>query len=668
MNNMQKAFKKKTCLADGGRITPGMLGVGLASRAGRLLAGRPRAVAQAVEEAETGAATPEIVAAPAGAGGLSRIRDDAMPPARLMAAQRRGLRDGGKIRRLAHGGEVDGPGGPTDDKAGTFRLSNDEYVLPADTVDAMGGPTVLDQIRDATHEFVDEGNRPRGLADGGPTVWDRTRKAAGDAIKRGASLFSGAPRSAPMVTPAGPGGDYSREQKISMQRSASGMRAAPANLPSTNVMSAPQRALYKTGQRASGKLGALAGVGELAHGLGGMADGDASGADLIRTGVGAAALAPVTAPVARPLATGMAIADLVPDSVYEWGLNKLGLMPKGGVQLGPEAYKYLDKVGASSPEQYMEMRKQGQLPGQVTAARAVERAAKATTALRAPNYGADEGTGFVQNNQTGRRTNIDARRGLGVIKDVDPRSAATRDFTARAQQAARSADALMSKVGGGVGDAFVARGLRNQANTFNQQALESQQLDDAREAQQLGLRKAEMGALVGMAKIRAGQTAADRNFQLQSRAADRLDGKDRRDATAALLESKFGKQFDKDGNLNPKYAEFHAALQNTLQGRANPDGTPMTVETLPSQELEALAQTYATAQGGRLTGLRALVNNIFGNDIAETNDISGLRVQPGTAKKGLFGGVKFKDVDGRERFIADPTYDQLQQLGMVKGR
>lgn len=35
--------------------------------------------------------------------------------------------------RKEHGGDVKGPGGPTEDKVGPVMLSDGEYVLPADT-------------------------------------------------------------------------------------------------------------------------------------------------------------------------------------------------------------------------------------------------------------------------------------------------------------------------------------------------------------------------------------------------------------------------------------------------------------------------------------------------------------------------------------------------------
>jgi hypothetical protein len=71
----------------------------------------------------------------------------------MLEAQRRGMADGGMARGNADelesgdGGTVRGPGGPTEDGVGPVALSPTEYVLPADTVKAMGGPAALDAIR-----------------------------------------------------------------------------------------------------------------------------------------------------------------------------------------------------------------------------------------------------------------------------------------------------------------------------------------------------------------------------------------------------------------------------------------------------------------------------------------------------------------------------------------
>ena len=57
--------------------------------------------------------------------------------------------DGGKAKRLGRGGKVTGPGGPVDDKIPAM-LSDGEYVLPADTVKAIGVKK-LDKVVKKTH-------------------------------------------------------------------------------------------------------------------------------------------------------------------------------------------------------------------------------------------------------------------------------------------------------------------------------------------------------------------------------------------------------------------------------------------------------------------------------------------------------------------------------------
>lgn len=59
---------------------------------------------------------------------------------------------------LRTGGYVRGPGGPREDKVGPVMLSDKEYVLPAKTVQAMGGPETLDEVVQATND----GRKPRG--------------------------------------------------------------------------------------------------------------------------------------------------------------------------------------------------------------------------------------------------------------------------------------------------------------------------------------------------------------------------------------------------------------------------------------------------------------------------------------------------------------------------
>jgi TP901 family phage tail tape measure protein len=61
------------------------------------------------------------------------------------------LRDGAASGGRAYGGEITGPGGPTDDSAGLYRLSDGEHVLTAADVDAMGGQHSVYAFRDSLH-------------------------------------------------------------------------------------------------------------------------------------------------------------------------------------------------------------------------------------------------------------------------------------------------------------------------------------------------------------------------------------------------------------------------------------------------------------------------------------------------------------------------------------
>ena len=95
----------------------------------------------------------------------------------------------------SHGGAIKGPGGPTDDKVGPVMLSNKEYVLPADTVKAIGKDK-LDALRHATHKFVD--SEPGGLANGG--FLDEVTKRAKEGFSALRSAVTPAP-AAPAPTP-----------------------------------------------------------------------------------------------------------------------------------------------------------------------------------------------------------------------------------------------------------------------------------------------------------------------------------------------------------------------------------------------------------------------------------------------------------------------------------
>lgn len=229
MNNMQKSFKQKAKLglraavpgyADGGiiRPTPGMLGSGLAAGAGAALQGRGAQLDGAIAADVDGApppAAPAYVAPSAGAAGLSNIRDGATPPAGLLAAQRRGLRDGGPIV---------GPGGPTEDKV-PIMASPGEFMLPADTV-AKVGAGKLHSLVAATHTPVV--SRPAHFANGGevdPSLLSRAGNAAkagfnavSDGLRSGANWARGTAAnvlsSAPKVDPTAMSDGISNAERV----------------------------------------------------------------------------------------------------------------------------------------------------------------------------------------------------------------------------------------------------------------------------------------------------------------------------------------------------------------------------------------------------------------------------------------------------------------------
>lgn len=96
----------------------------------------------------------------------------------------------------ASGGEVKGPGGPTDDKVGPVMLSDGEYVLPADTVRKVGKEN-LDALKDATHTPVSVKQRRglRRMADGTPT--EEQKRAA---MLRAAAQTAAGPTAAMVAT------------------------------------------------------------------------------------------------------------------------------------------------------------------------------------------------------------------------------------------------------------------------------------------------------------------------------------------------------------------------------------------------------------------------------------------------------------------------------------
>lgn len=154
------------------------LGTGAARNAGEAMAGRPRQIDNAVDAMSNGQA-PQQPQYP-----QPQQQEEEEQPSRPAPA---GF-------RFADGGRVTGKGGRTDDKVGPVMLSDEEYVLPADTADAIGRD-VLDQLRLHTHDFKDDRKesalrKQHGtadhLADGGSPDWLEKGKVLGQRALAGA--------------------------------------------------------------------------------------------------------------------------------------------------------------------------------------------------------------------------------------------------------------------------------------------------------------------------------------------------------------------------------------------------------------------------------------------------------------------------------------------------
>lgn len=158
------------------------LGTGAARNAGEAMAGRPRQIDNAVDAMSNGQA-PQQPQYPQ----PQQPQEEEEQPSRPAPA---GF-------RFADGGRVAGKGGRTDDKVGPVMLSDEEYVLPADTADAIGRD-VLDQLRLHTHDFKDDRKesalrKQHGtadhLADGGSPEWLEKGKALGQRALAGAQKY-----------------------------------------------------------------------------------------------------------------------------------------------------------------------------------------------------------------------------------------------------------------------------------------------------------------------------------------------------------------------------------------------------------------------------------------------------------------------------------------------
>ena len=227
MSNITKAFDKKASLrairmADGG----------LVGEAKKNLGNRAATIDNAVDTAvrATPAPAPAPVPAPA-APAQAPQSEDAKRAAVGMPPKKGFLRT---MLGMAEGGHVVGPGGPREDKVPAM-LSNGEYVLPAKTVQKLGGAEELDELVQQTNDGkAPKGAEERGerhglrkLASGGfvgPLALDDPRYAAAQNrafAPTGTGMQSSVSMGEGLQGPTRPAGAPTREARPSVSRMSS---------------------------------------------------------------------------------------------------------------------------------------------------------------------------------------------------------------------------------------------------------------------------------------------------------------------------------------------------------------------------------------------------------------------------------------------------------------
>lgn len=255
--------------ADGGSIAQDLVlrNQGLLGNAARALSGRGRQIDSIVDNASNGMSAPQPAPTPAPAPQqpqTSALRQDTTQQLGLdlntNASQRasdavsaaRDLFNPDGSLRFADGGRVKGKGGRTDDKVGPVMLSDEEYVLPADTADAIGRDK-LDALRLQTHDFKD-GDKESALraylggdhlADGGTPFFDKAKQG----VQNAASGLANAARTAgaKVMDARAQMNDYldqrARDNRAAARMQASnpvtGVQSGPAPQPGASAMRTP---------------------------------------------------------------------------------------------------------------------------------------------------------------------------------------------------------------------------------------------------------------------------------------------------------------------------------------------------------------------------------------------------------------------------------------------
>ena len=94
------------------------------------------------------------------------------------------------VGRKAIGGAIHGPGGPTDDQAGLYALSDDEHVVTAKEVHGAGGHAAVEAMRRRWAKGLATGGRAGGATF--QSTYDAAVKRGAQRYASGAGMFGGA--------------------------------------------------------------------------------------------------------------------------------------------------------------------------------------------------------------------------------------------------------------------------------------------------------------------------------------------------------------------------------------------------------------------------------------------------------------------------------------------
>jgi hypothetical protein len=322
---------------------------------------------------------------------------------------------------------------------------------------------------------------------------DRAKqKIANDTATKMAAIDSmpvdgAAPASAPGSAAASGSSDAPAPGSATIENEATASAAPKAPMVS--------RAADMANNTLQGWAGKMAGLDQLARGGYGLAANTgmvtpdrryepASTADnVIRTAVGAGSFIPGVAQFARPVAVGMTAADLIPESVYKWGLDKLGQLPNSGVQVN---------LGGKTPEQVIAEHSSNRVhstnQAQLTPPTRTSQSAPVYVSPDNQQTSFDEsdipapGTGWITNNSTGKTTMISAQPQPQMSHQRIVANPSTPQLSSPTMPSLNTSGGIMSAMAGFVnqaGNAANQIAANNTANRMFKNQLASEQQANA---------------------------------------------------------------------------------------------------------------------------------------------------------------------------------------------